>query len=53
MDSLLLLVTTALLGPCEYEDSPNCVWDASTEGNGVGSSFFDINGTVYYFAPIE
>lgn len=38
----------AVLPPCEYEDSANCSWDASTAGNGVGTSFYDIGGTAYY-----
>lgn len=29
------------LPACENEDGPGpCVWDAGTEGNGVGSSFY-------------
>jgi len=32
--------------PCKYEDSTNCLWDASVRGNGVGHSFYvrEING---------
>lgn len=26
-------------GPCEYEDSVRCVWDARRLGNGSGASF--------------
>ena len=37
------------LRPCRYEDSRNCFWDASSRGNGVGNSFIDLNGKVYYF----
>lgn len=36
------------LPPCEYEDSANCIWDASEQGNGEGISFVDIDGTAYY-----
>jgi hypothetical protein len=37
-----------VLTPCEQEDSANCYWDAGTSGNGVGTSFVDIDGTAYY-----
>jgi hypothetical protein len=33
--------------PCVTEDSSNCFWDAG-RGNGLGHSFVDINGTVFY-----
>ncbi len=33
---------------CELEDSPNCYWDASSAGNGVGHSFIDVDGFVFY-----
>lgn len=36
------------LPACEYEDSADCAWDASTSGNSVGHSFIDVNGTAYY-----
>lgn len=36
------------MAPCPLEDSTNCYWDASSSGNGVGSSFIDIDGTAYY-----
>lgn len=35
--------------PCPTEDSTDCVWDANTQGNGEGRSFFDIDGTTHYF----
>lgn len=34
--------------PCPTEDSTNCYWDASVQGNGEGRSFVDIDGTLYY-----
>lgn len=37
------------LPPCEFEDSPNCSWDASGAGNGMGTDFFDLNGMVFYW----
>ena len=36
-----------LLTPCPTEDSANCVWDATIQGNGHGQSFIDIGGTAY------
>lgn len=36
------------LPPCEYEDSPACVWDASVRGNGIGQSFYaDFDGEIH------
>lgn len=36
------------LPACVTEDSDNCHWDATTQGNGTGRSFTVIDGTVYY-----
>lgn len=36
------------LPACEYEDSRNCSWDASARGNGIGTSFYDLGGTIHY-----
>lgn len=45
----MLLIILALLFPaCASEDSNNCLWDASTQGNGEGSSFLVINDNIYY-----
>jgi hypothetical protein len=33
---------------CPTEDSTNCVWDASSRGDGNGRSFVDIDGVAYY-----
>jgi hypothetical protein len=42
-------VTAPQLQPCKSEDSLNCYWDASKQGNGRGSSFFvDQDGHVTY-----
>lgn len=30
-------LSTNLLPPCVEEDSPNCYWDASERGNGLGN----------------
>lgn len=37
-----------VLTPCEQEDSANCYWDNEVRGNGVGTSFVDIDGIAYY-----
>lgn len=46
--NLIIALMFLVLPPCEYEDSPNCAWDASTSGNGIGHSFVDLAGTAYY-----
>lgn len=33
---------------CVTEDSDNCIWDASVQGDGTGSSFIAYRGEVYY-----
>lgn len=35
------------LNECPTEDSTNCFWDATSQGNGTGQSFIDLNGTAY------
>lgn len=49
MSYILALVLATLLhfSPCATEDSRNCTWDASTQGNHRGTSFVDIGGTLY------
>jgi len=37
-----------LLPECETEDSDNCAWDATVQGNGQGRSFYVIDGKVTY-----
>lgn len=37
-----------LLPECESEDSDNCAWDAQRMGNGIGRSFYVIDGNVTY-----
>lgn len=34
--------------PCAEEDSLNCVWDASVQGNGVGQSYINISNDWVY-----
>lgn len=58
---ILMIGTAALFGAaqlvtpglpaCPTEDSTNCVWDAQEQGNGLGTSFVDIDGTLYTQAP--
>lgn len=36
-----------LLPPCRTEDSNNCFWDSTSQGNGTGQSFIDLDGTAY------
>ena len=36
---------------CEFEDSRNCIWLASKQGNGIGQSFIDIEGIAYAYQP--
>ena len=38
----------ANLPPCAVEDHHDCSWDASTQGNGTGTSFVNIDGVVFY-----
>lgn len=40
--SLAYAILFAILPPCETEDSHNCRWDATTMGNGGGTSFVSI-----------
>lgn len=48
MLTIILTILSAVLPPCQMEDSQNCYWDAGTSGNGAGHSFIDIAGTAYY-----
>lgn len=48
MHALILALLAAILPPCATEDATNCYWDASTQGNSLGSSFIDIGGTAYF-----
>ena len=40
-----------VLPACPMEDSANCYWDATERGNGLGNSFYDVNGETFYFLP--
>lgn len=48
--SAIALASVMQLSPCQYEDSANCVWDASRMGNGKGKSFVNVQGEYYYIA---
>lgn len=48
MFSIFLTLALALSTPCATEDASNCYWFASEQGNGIGVSFLDIQGTAYY-----
>lgn len=38
----------ALRTPCATEDSTNCYWNASVQGDGSGESFVTVGGVYYY-----
>ena len=40
----------ALSIPCPTEDSDDCYWDATKQGNGIGVSFVTVSGHVF---PLE
>ncbi len=40
----LITAYPTLLPPCPTEDSQNCHWDATSQGNGQGRSFVDVLG---------
>lgn len=49
LDARKVLIPTT---PCKFEDSTNCFWDAGTQGNGHGHSFWtDRDGHVSYLDP--
>lgn len=41
--------TVVDLPQCAAEDDTDCIWIADLRGNGVGRSFVDIAGEVFYF----
>lgn len=44
--NLLVAVLLLALPPCPTEDSANCGWNATTQGNGVGTSFVNVDGVL-------
>jgi hypothetical protein len=49
MLALVISFFLAFATPCATEDSSNCSWNATTQGNGSGSSFVEWNGSVVKF----
>ena len=45
--------TYASLPACQYEDSHNCVWDASERGNGHGRDFVDVGTITIIFGGLS
>ncbi len=41
---MIKLLLVAMIGLCPTEDSSNCIWDATIQGNQQGSSFLDVGG---------
>jgi len=39
------------MGPCEYEDSERCFWDAGRSGYPGGDSFVRMYHHTFYFTP--
>lgn len=52
--SLMLALAFYLLNitgtPCPTEDSTNCVWLATRQGNGLGRSFIAVFNSVFYIS---
>lgn len=52
MSGIIFAIASAILPACAYEDSPNCFWDASARGNGLGKSYAAISlpdGEILFF----
>ena len=49
MTNIIISLLIAILPACPTEDSNFCSWDASTHGNGQGSSFVTIFNTPIYY----
>jgi hypothetical protein len=45
-------IAAALETACPVEDSTNCYWDASIAGNGIGTSFVNIEGHIFPLTTI-
>lgn len=45
--NIVLIILMAILPACPAEDSNFCSWDASTHGNGLGSSFVTVFDVTY------
>ena len=43
---LVLALVLSVFPACVEEDSALCYWDASTQGNGVGTSFISLGEVI-------
>ncbi len=43
----IMALAFAVLPACPAEDSNNCKWDASRQGNGIGQSFIAVADYVF------
>ena len=53
-DALVICATDecpdpVILPPCPTEDSDNCFWDSRQRGNGIGESFYVLDGVVTFY----
>lgn len=48
---LLLALLISLFPACPTEDATLCVWDASTQGNGTGTSFISLSEDFLIYLP--
>lgn len=46
MLTIMAVILSLILPPCATEDSNQCTWDASVQGNGQGTSFVAIGDTI-------
>lgn len=49
--TILILLLALLFPTCQAEDSVGCYWDASTAGNGTGTSFLALSEGVIIYLP--
>jgi hypothetical protein len=48
----LFAILSAVLPPCEHEDSEACHWNASVRGNGEGTSFVTVRVEAFLLVTI-
>ena len=51
MLTILAVILSLILPACPTEDSTQCTWDASAQGNGQGTSFVAIDDTTILPLP--
>ena len=44
LPAFIFAALMSALPPCPFEDSTNCAWDASEQGNGQGRDFVSLAG---------